>query len=294
MNNYGKLSVIIPTYNRADTIERAIRSVLNQDYPDIEVIIVDDCSTDQTKRIINEMQDERIKYYCLKQNSGACVARNYGISIANGDYIAFHDSDDIWLANKLNKQFSYLIEKDADLVFCALKRSDVDTGKEWIKPSYNIHASNIPVKMQILRENCISTQCILAKKKVFDDIKFDEKLRRFQDWDIAIRIAGKYHIEFLSEPLVECFFQSNSISKTVSHAESLNVLYEKYKEIILKNDGLKKWYYKALANGYFREKKYKKSKEFYSCFLKDVSDIKILIKYVLACFLVLFEKQNKY
>lgn len=98
------VSVIIPSYNRENTIVRAVNSVLNQTYKDIEVIVVDDCSKDRTLELLSSIKDERLKFFKLEKNSGACVARNFGIEKANGEFIAFQDSDDEWLPEKLKSR----------------------------------------------------------------------------------------------------------------------------------------------------------------------------------------------
>ena len=99
-----KITVIIPTYNRANIISKSIESVLNQTYNNIELIIVDDGSTDNTEEVIASIKDDRIKYYKLKKNSGTAIARNYGIEKSTCKYIAFQDSDDIFRNNKLELQ----------------------------------------------------------------------------------------------------------------------------------------------------------------------------------------------
>lgn len=100
------ISIITPTYNCGEFIAETIESVLKQTYKNWEMIIVDDCSTDNTNEIVNTYiaKDKRIKYYCLKKNSGAAIARTKAIDLAKGSYIAFLDSDDIWLPNKLEYQ----------------------------------------------------------------------------------------------------------------------------------------------------------------------------------------------
>ena len=102
----GLVSVITPTYNCARFIEETIESVLAQTYQQWEMIIVDDCSTDNTREVVGEYikKDNRIKYFCLENNSGAAVARTKAMELANGQYMAFLDSDDIWSADKLKKQ----------------------------------------------------------------------------------------------------------------------------------------------------------------------------------------------
>src|SRR5690348_1065740 len=101
------VSVILPTYNRASLISRAIRSVLNQTFTDWELLIVDDGSTDATEQLIRSRSaDSRIRYMKLPQNVGMCNARNHGIALARGEFIAFLDSDDEWLPTKLEKQLA--------------------------------------------------------------------------------------------------------------------------------------------------------------------------------------------
>lgn len=108
------VSIITPAYNCANLIVETITSVQNQTYTNWEMIIVDDCSIDNTREIISEISkhDPRVKLLCLENNSGAAVARNTAIKAANGDYVAFLDSDDLWLPEKLDKQISFMEEHD--------------------------------------------------------------------------------------------------------------------------------------------------------------------------------------
>ena len=98
------ISVIIPTYNRENSILRSVQSVLNQTYKDLEVIVVDDGSTDNTKEILKSINDKRLRYFKYKKNKGQSFARNYGSKKARGDIICFQDSDDEWLKHKLEFQ----------------------------------------------------------------------------------------------------------------------------------------------------------------------------------------------
>lgn len=106
----GLVSVITPTYNCGQFIGETIESVQKQTYKNWEMIIVDDCSTDNTKEIVEEYikKDGRIQYYCLEQNSGAAVARTRAMQIADGEYMAFADSDDLWTEDKLEKQLEFM------------------------------------------------------------------------------------------------------------------------------------------------------------------------------------------
>ncbi|MGB4386964.1 MAG: glycosyltransferase family 2 protein, partial [Caldicoprobacterales bacterium] len=106
----GLVSIITPAYNCEKYIGETIESVLKQSYENWELIIVDDCSTDNTKSVVEEYikRDKRIKYYSLDVNSGAAVARTKAMELASGEYIAFLDSDDLWMPNKLEKQISFM------------------------------------------------------------------------------------------------------------------------------------------------------------------------------------------
>jgi glycosyltransferase involved in cell wall biosynthesis len=113
-----KISIIIPTYNREKLIIRSIKSILNQTYHNIEVILIDDGSTDNTKKVISQIKDKQLRYIKLRKNQGASVARNIGIQKAIGNYIAFQDSDDFLHSDKLEKQFNNLRIHNSDLDFC--------------------------------------------------------------------------------------------------------------------------------------------------------------------------------
>ena len=103
------VSVIIPTYNRAARLPMSVESVLNQTYRDLEIIIVDDGSTDLTEDVVRAMSDSRIRYIKHPRNLGGCKARNTGVSNAKGEYIAFQDSDDVWHADKLEVELKALL-----------------------------------------------------------------------------------------------------------------------------------------------------------------------------------------
>ena len=115
-----KVSVVIPTFNRADTIGDSIKSVLEQTFKDFEVIVVDDGSTDGTESVVAAFGDSRIKYI-MQDNAGACAARNNGIRHANGEYIAFQDSDDYWMPRKLERQLQNISLHDSKIDICILR-----------------------------------------------------------------------------------------------------------------------------------------------------------------------------
>lgn len=198
------ISVIIPVFNREKTILKSIESVLRQTISDIEIIVVDDGSTDNSADIIKNIQDNRIKYF-YQINSGACVARNKGIEIAKGDIIAFHDSDDYWVKDKLEKQIKVLNETKADIVFCQLN----EAGRyvpEILTEGF------VGYEEFLSHGNLIGTPTILGKRECFVNIKFDPEMPRLQDREIAIRLSQFYKIYFMKQPLVKVNTQADSIS----------------------------------------------------------------------------------
>lgn len=158
------VSVILPTYNREKTLLRSIYSVLNQSYQNLELLIIDDGSNDQTEKLVGSIRDNRIIYIKYSKNRGACAARNIGIAHARGNYIAFQDSDDEWLPQKLDLQIKLLNTTNSDIVFCSFFKHHKEK-VILIKPKFNVSKTNI--YNQLLMGNFISTQTLLCKKKVF-------------------------------------------------------------------------------------------------------------------------------
>ena len=200
------ISVVMPAYNRESVIDKAIDSVLCQTYRDIELIVVDDGSTDNTSRAIQSIKDARLKYF-YQENAGACVARNKGVELSQGEFVAFHDSDDIWHKDKLEKQMRVMEATNADLVFCKLIKY-YNNGETQLLPGAIKEGFLNPV------ENLfgIGTQSLLAKKRVFENCPFDASMPRFQEFEMLVRIAEKYRIYCLDEGLVDYRIGDDSIS----------------------------------------------------------------------------------
>lgn len=218
------ISVVIPTYNRENTVVKSINSVLKQTYSDIEVIIVDDASTDNTTSKIKKIIDKRIKIIELKKNCGATVARNVGIKNANGSYIAFQDSDDYWYPNKLEMQIEFLKMNNSDFIGCMMMSND-GKKKTLIK---RLSKTNRINKDDLIPRNFISTQTILAKREVFDKYLFDETIERYQDWDLVLRVCDSYKVNFQDEVLVDQYLQEDSLTKNMEKSfYSLKKIIEK-------------------------------------------------------------------
>lgn len=203
------ISVIIPTYNRCGYIRKAVESVLKQSYQDIECIVVDDGSDDDTKKVIKAINDNRVRYIGYRNNKGACHARNVGIDNANGEYIAFQDSDDDWVNTKLEEQMQYLKVVGADLVFCQLESRKMDKAAYY--PSKKMAEGFVSHKMA-MRSFMSSTQTFFGKKDCIKRIKFDENMPRFQDWDFMIRFTAVYKVYYQKKTLAIQILGGDNIS----------------------------------------------------------------------------------
>lgn len=193
-NGGPTVSVVIPTFNRSELVARAIRSVQGQTYSNLEIIVVDDASRDDTKKVVAGMSDARIRYIRHESNRGGSGARNTGIRAATGEYIAFLDDDDEWEPEKTEEQLSAL--RDYDVVLCTSDehRRGIDR--------FDAKAS---VDLDDLRKGDFTaggTGVLMAKASVLKGAMFDETLPRCQDWDIFIRIAKKHRIGYINKPLV--------------------------------------------------------------------------------------------
>ena len=276
-DNQSLVSVVIPTFNRADTIISCLDSVLNQTYENIEVIIVDDCSTDNTREVLKSISDSRVTCYFLPENHRACYARNYGAERAKGEFIAFQDSDDLWHKDKIEKQVRFINETNSDFVFCGMNRYNSDKTESFYFPQEKL-SENTNYYIQELMTNVISTQTILMRSKCFESVRFDVDFRKYQDWDFAIRAAKAFKISYLPEPLVDSFIQENSISLLVNHYDALCNIYKKYEKEIVDHPDINALHLARMGDC-FRKSDPKKAKRYYKESLHNAVRFKVIIKY---------------
>lgn len=190
MNNRPLVSIVIATYKRSRLVPRAIESVRKQTYGNVEILVVDDGSPDDTRSVVESIQDDRIRYMRHEKNKGLPAARNTGIRAAKGEYIAFLDDDDEWRENKLERQLQAIEHFDA--VVCGALISG--------RPR-SVH--NRPnVTLDDLRDYIPDPSGLLVKASVIKDLLFDESLKLGEDWDAFIRIAQRHTIGFIEESLV--------------------------------------------------------------------------------------------
>ncbi len=230
------VSVIIPTYNRAHMVGRAIRSVLNQTYQDFELIIVDDASTDNTEEVVKSFNNERLRYIRLRENSGSSVApRNTGIEIARGEYIAFLDSDDEWLPEKLEKQIDKFksVSLDVGLVYSGCVGVSERTGETLFK---FMHAKRGDVFSLMVERNIVGGPTVLVKRECFQKTGlFDKGFLSFQDWDMWIRIAKCYKVDFVPEISAKYYVHANRGSVNVERKiQGLDKITRKYQNYLSK------------------------------------------------------------
>lgn len=226
------VSVIIPTYNRARVLGRAITSVLSQNYLELELIIVDDGSTDETKDIVATFDDSRIKYIKHERNRGVGAARNTGIKAASGEIIAFQDSDDEWLHGKLTKQVQALeaAGEHCVLTYCTKvvygRDANFNRGARRIicVPGPEVTELSGDLRRYLWEHHVISTQTMVIRTKALRQIGgFDTNLYNCEEWDLAIRLSEIGTFAFVDEPLVNTYIQHDSIS-TVSRKTVFSLL----------------------------------------------------------------------
>ncbi|UCF72205.1 MAG: glycosyltransferase family 2 protein [Deltaproteobacteria bacterium] len=194
------VSVIIPTFNRAEKAERAVASVLKQDFKDFEIVLVDDSSTDDTMQTLTRYRCS-IKYIRLPVNRGVSAARNTGINSSAAPWIAFLDSDDYWLSQKLYAQMEF-IDRNPETVACHTEEiwirrgTRVNPKRKHRKPSGNIF-------QQSLRLCLVSPSSVILKRSLFEEVGlFDETLPAAEDYDLWLRISCRYPIYLIDRELV--------------------------------------------------------------------------------------------
>jgi len=209
-----QVSVVIPTYNRAELIIRAIRSVQVQTHPVAEIIIIDDASTDNTESVIKEIvaDDPRVVYLRHDKTKGAQAARNTGIRRANSEWIAFLDSDDEWLPEKLEKQFEAVNSNHSSIVHCECY---VQRGNGTDRALFGVPPYSGNIYGMVLKHPGPMFPGLLVRKECLEAIGLlDKDVPSYQEWDTAIRLAKHYTFEFMAEPLFVYYLHSgDTISK---------------------------------------------------------------------------------
>lgn len=207
------VSVILPVYNREDTIMRALNSVIIQSYYNMEVIVIDDGSTDATVQMVQSCLDKRVRLIRLPSNCGANTARNRGIEQAKGEYIAFQDSDDEWFENKLEKQIKYMQMRELSASYSPYLLYEDHKCHVVPRDYENYGLCEQGLKDILKTDNIVGTPTLIVKKDVFSVIGlFDEKMERMQDYEFVIRLVKEFRLGYIDEPLVKVYRMKKSIS----------------------------------------------------------------------------------
>ncbi len=209
MGEHSAVSVVVPVFNRASLIESTMNSVLAQTHRPLELVVVDDGSTDDTVKVVQDWSasnsSDALTVRCVQQeNLGANTARNRGVTESTASFIAFLDSDDSWLPEKTQKQLAEL-EADEQIggVYCGLQTVDLDTSSVHPVTPRNYSTGDL-LKQMLIQDVTNPTSCWMVRKSCFDDVgMFDESLLARQDWDLWIRLSSNYLIACVPEVLVQ-------------------------------------------------------------------------------------------
>jgi glycosyltransferase involved in cell wall biosynthesis len=218
LNIGPSVSVIIPTYNYARFLTEAAESVLGQTFSDLELIIVDDGSTDNTVDVVRPyLSDDRV-HYIHQENRGLSAARNRGIRESRGEFIALLDADDVWFPSKIEKQVRLMGESpDVGLVYC--KAENVSEKGDALPGVPVPHKENITYK-DLMYFPLTNPSCVFIRKRIFDEVGlFDESFTHLEDSNMWIRILRYYRSAYVDEVLVKIRKHPKSISTDLAKME---------------------------------------------------------------------------
>lgn len=208
MSNHPLVSVVIPTYGRSDLLVRAIDSVLDQTYDNIEIIVVDDNNSDSEHRKHTEnvvkayMANHELIYIKHEKNTGGSAARNTGILVSKGEYVALLDDDDEWFSEKIEKQISYFetLDNDVGVIYCSYILKEYDRDKEYRRSE----KGDLRKELLMLQFDPGASSTLVFRKDVLEKIGyFDESFEHHQDLEILIRLCRNYLIDVCPDILLK-------------------------------------------------------------------------------------------
>jgi len=240
-------SVVIPTYNQCNFLDKAIKSVSKQTFKDFEIIIIDNFSKDNTKKLVKSFNNKKIIYKKFLNNGVIGASRNLGIKMSKGSWIAFLDSDDSWNKNKLKVVYKEIIKNKEYDVFCSNEVIINTKNKEKKIWRYGPYKKNF-YNFLLSNGNCLSTSATVVKKKILktNKIKFSEKknIVTAEDYDFFLKIASYgYRFKFLKNILGKHLMHSKSMSGNFElHRNSVNLVISKHTNLIYKKSVFKKFF----------------------------------------------------
>lgn len=229
MNNF-LVSCILTTYNRSYVLKRSLNSIINQTYKNLEILVIDDCSSDNTKEIVKIYNDSRIKYIRHNLNKGLAQARNTGMENSTGEFMAFLDDDDEWLPHKLKEQLKVFQNselKNLGMVMCGMRRINGLNVKE----QKEVLRGNLMNKMLIDQPFVGNGSCALIKKDIYQKYGgFDVRYKRGIDGYYFCKISKNYEIDFCDQILVNYY---EDIFDRISNYQNLDKIKEALKSNFL-------------------------------------------------------------
>jgi glycosyltransferase involved in cell wall biosynthesis len=233
-----KVSVIIPAYNRANTIGAAITSVLRQTEPNFELLVVDDASTDHTKDIVREFRDTRVELIEHTQNGGSSVARNTGIKAARGRYVALLDSDDLWFPRMLESQLERLKAAPKEVGGIVSDHVYTDEARHPRFVRRNSTSSRSPDELILIGHGVGMGSSLVAPKEVFGHVgDYDPRYPRAQDWEWLLRFRQQN--QMLINPEILFAYQQSTYSKPAVVRQCVQQIEEQHGPVIAERDGRK-------------------------------------------------------
>ena len=238
-SHQNKVSVIIPTHNRAELLRCAIASALEQTFKDLEIIVADDNSTDHTREVVRSFQDRRIKYIRKDDNTGPSATRNTAILASGSEYIAFLDDDDEWLPDKLQKQVKLLDKSLPNICGVYSNRLVIDKLSDRIisaNPRSEKLSGNLLYQLAI--GNPIHTSTVLIRKRCLQEVGlFDETISYMEDRDLWIRLSSNWDFEYIDDPLtIAHVHKQGHLSRSLEgQTAGREKLLERYNHLFKKN-----------------------------------------------------------
>ncbi len=284
------VSIVIATYNRANLIKRAINSILNQTYVNYEIIVVDDGSIDNTKEVVESFNKHKIRYIKHKNNKGASAARNTGIKCSKGDFIAFQDSDDEWLPEKLEKEMKVFEKSNTHVGVVYTGIWYIKNDKKKYVPYPQIKNKEGNIHYELLKGNFVSVLSVI-RKVCFEKVGlFDENLPNLEDWELYIRISKYFCFKYVDEPLAIAYCSSDSESVNYSNlVKSSELILEKHHDYFNKNKEILAVNHANIGLYAFLSGEEKKSRKY---LLNAIKYNPLKLKYSLAFILTFFGKKS--
>lgn len=283
------MSIIIPTFNRAALLSECLKSILSQTYADFEVIIVDDGSTDDTEKVVAEL-DNRISYCKLQKTANLSVLRNYGIEHSKGEFIAFCDDDDLWIPEKLSRQMKFM--KQFNIV-CTNAEIIDSAGMSLSGIYFKEFEDDVQLNtVHLLIRNFVMTSTVCLRKKILPELPFDyiKYKSTAEDYDLWLKLSFENSIYFINEPLIKYRLHSNLTHRIDNQPQiyinSINIIKSCRRQLGRKNKKYADWGIFKLRKDYL---KLHISKNEFPGALKET--IKLLYQFLKPALLLLFIKK---